>query len=247
MKKLLAFVLLVFLFACKKQTEPTLTAQKIVDASIQGSGGERFKNHEVSFLFRDRKYVSKYDQKGKTLERYTYLDSTVIRDKRTNTGLERFINDSLISLPDSLVRRYSNSVNSVHYFVKLPFGLNDKAVNKTLLGEVKIKDKDYYKVKVTFDQGMGGEDFEDVYLYWFNKQSLKPDYLAYEFHVNGGGQRFREAFNERYVDSIRFVDYNNYKPKVKGTDIMDIDSLFEADGLELLSKIELFELTVNPN
>ena len=131
--------------------------------------------------------------------------------------------------------------------MKLPFGLNDKAVNKTLLGEVKIKDKDYYKVKVTFDQDMGGEDFEDVYLYWFNKQTLKPDYLAYEFHVNGGGQRFREAFNERYVDSIRFVDYNNYKPKVKGTDIMDIDSLFEADGLELLSKIELFELTVNPN
>ncbi|TAI49047.1 DUF6503 family protein [Flagellimonas allohymeniacidonis] len=247
MKKLLSFVLLVFLISCKQQPEPAMTAQKIVDSSIQDSGGEYFRNHEVSFLFRDRKYISKYDEQGKSLERYTYLDSIVIRDKRTNEGLERFINDSLIALPDSIARRYSNSVNSVHYFVKLPYGLNDKAVNKILLSEVKIKDKDYYKIKVTFDQDMGGEDFEDVYLYWFNKATLKPDYLAYDFRVNGGGQRFREAYNERYVDSIRFVDYNNYKPKTKGTDIFEIDRLFEAGELELLSKIELSEIEVKPN
>ena len=32
---------------------------------------------------------------------------------------------------------------------------------------------------------------------------------------DGIGLRFREAFNERYINGIRFVDYNNYKPKLK--------------------------------
>jgi len=70
----------------------------------------------------------------------------------------------------------------------------------------------YYKLKVTFDQDGGGDDFDDTYVYFFNKATFKPDYLAYDFHVNGGGMRFREAYNERYVNGIRFVDYNNMKP-----------------------------------
>ena len=50
-------------------------------------------------------------------------------------------------------------------------------------------------------------------MYWFNKETFKPDYLAYDFHTDGGGVRFRKAYNERYVDGIRFVDYENYKPR----------------------------------
>jgi len=144
-----------------------------------------------------------------------------------------------------MANKYANSVNSVHYFVALPNGLNDPAVQKELLGEVTVKEKQYHKIKVTFDQNGGGDDFDDIYIYWFNKETWKPDYLAYEFHVDGGGMRFREAFNERYVNGIRFVDYNNYKTKDMETSILKIDSLFEAGSLELLSKIELKNIQVN--
>jgi hypothetical protein len=50
--------------------------------------------------------------------------------------------------------------------------------------------------------------------------------------------RFREAYNECYVNGIRFVDYKNYKPINKDADLFDLDRLFENNELKLLSKIE---------
>ncbi len=245
MKPQLILFLAIMILSCKKEEQQMPTAQSIIDSSIVKSGGERFKNHKVSFFFRNRKYMSYYESGQKMLERYTFLDSNMIADKKSNTDFQRFVNDSLVPLPDSLVSRYANSVNSVHYFSKLPFGLNDKAVHKEYIGEEKIKDAAYYKVKVTFDKASGGDDFDDTYIYWFNKETLLPDYLAYDFHVNGGGQRFREAYNERYINGIRFVDYNNYKPKQEGSKLLEIGHLFESQGLDLLSKIELEQIEVN--
>ncbi|MEL6484145.1 MAG: DUF6503 family protein, partial [Bacteroidota bacterium] len=92
-----------------------------------------------------------------------------------------------------------------------------------------------------------GDDFEDTYIYWFNTETYLPDYLAYDFHVNGGGQRFREAYNERYVEGIRFVDYNNFKPKQKDAKVEDLGKAFEKNELELLSKIVLENVQVSPN
>ena len=244
MKKTTLFLLILLLNACINESQKQLTAQEIVDKSIAVSGGKLYNKKHVSFLFRGRKYISKNDQGKKILKRITYLDSITITDVRGHNYFKRFFNDSLISVTDSIATRYSNSVNSVHYFARLPYGLNDPAVKKELLGERKLKGKVYYKVKVTFSQKDGGEDFDDIYLYWFNKKTFKPDFLAYKFHIDGGGIRFREAYNERYVKDIRFVDYNNLKPKEKNTSIFKIDSLFEADALELLSKIEIDSIKV---
>ncbi|SHG25175.1 DUF6503 family protein [Flagellimonas flava] len=239
------FALCLFaVLSCKNTTKPEISAQDIVDKSIEVSGGQLHKDHDSSFLFRNRKYIATRENGKKVLKRITYLDSVVITDVRAHDGLARYINDSLVSLSDSLANRYANAVNSVHYFARLPFGLNDKAVNKTYLGEEIIKGENYYKIKVTFDQQGGGDDFDDTYVYWFHAITFKPDYLAYDFHVNGGGQRFRVAYNERYIDGIRFVDYENYKSKDKETDILSIGTLYEQGGLELLSKIELSEITV---
>ena len=244
MKKIIFTLLLVCTLACKQQPKAEITVQEIVDKSIEDSGGLLYKNHGTSFQFRNRTYISRNVGKKKILERISFLDSITIKDVRTNSGLTRYINDSVVDLSDSIANRYANSVNSVHYFARLPYGLNDQAVNKEFLGEESIRDKSYYKIKVTFDQSGGGDDFDDTYLYWFNKETFKPDYLAYDFHVNGGGQRFRVAYNERYIEGIRFVDYENYKSKTKETNILEIGQLFEAGELELLSKIELSVIEV---
>ena len=247
MKSFLYLFSILGLLSCKSSSDSEMTAQQIVDNSIKVSGGEGYDNSKVSFVFRDRTYESHNSGGKKLLKRITRTDSITITDEKTNTDFKRFFNDSLIVLPDTLANTYANSVNSVHYFSRLPLGLNDKAVKKELLGERMINEKAYYKVKVTFSQENGGDDFEDTYLYWFEKQSFKPRYLAYKFHVNGGGIRFREAYNERYIGGIRFVDYNNFKPQ-KGAvvDFFKVDSLFEKNELELLSKIELENIQVTP-
>lgn len=246
MKKVILSFLVLIVLSCKENEVNTLNVQQIVDKAIEVSGGIHHKTSNVSFLFRDIAYVSQIKNGKRILKRITTTDSVRITDIKTHNSFERFFNDSLVSLTDSVANRYSNSVNSVHYFARLPFGLNDPAVNKELLGEVEVNDKDYYKVKITFDQNDGGEDFDDIYIYWINKASFKPDFLAYEFHVDGGGIRFREAINERFVEGIRFVDYNNYKPKIKDANIYKVDSLFINQSLELLSKIELKEVKVEP-
>ncbi|GMN09097.1 hypothetical protein MTsPCn9_04470 [Croceitalea sp. MTPC9] len=244
MRKITLVLLILFLNACISEKKKQLTAQEIIDKSIEVSGGKLHNDSKVSFLFRGRNYISEVIEGKKTLKRITYTDSLRITDVKRHNSFQRFFNDSLIQVSDSIATRYSNSVNSVHYFARLPYGLNDSAVKKELLGEKKIKDKNYYKVQVTFTKENGGEDFDDIYIYWFDKETFKPEFLAYEFHVDGGGVRFREAYNERYIGNIRFVDYNNFKPKNKNVSIFAIDSLFQAGELELLSKIELDSVKV---
>ena len=236
--------MLVFAIGCKQEPKKELTAQEIVDNSIADSGGKRFTDYKVTFDFRDKSYVSEHVDGQRVYRRISDLDSTTITDVKRGNEFERYMNDSLVMVHDTMAVKYANSINSVHYFVRLPYGLNDGAVNKELLGKETIDNKEYYKVKVTFDQEGGGDDFEDTYLYWFDLKSFKPYYLAYDFHTDGGGQRFRRAYNERYVNGIRFVDYENYKPKNKGTDILEIGQLYDKGELELLSKIALKNIVV---
>lgn len=246
MKNFSLVIMIIALFSCNQNEKTPISAQKIVDNAIAVSGGDLYSQSHIQFNFRDRIYSSEPLNGQKILKRFLSNDTIQILDVKEPKNFHRFINDTLVSLSDSLANVYSNSVNSVHYFAYLPYGLNDRAVNKELLGEIKIRNKDYYKVKVTFSQEEGGDDFEDVYIYWFNKETFKPDYLAYEFHVDNGGFRFREAINERYINGIRFVDYNNFSPKM-ASNILEIDSLFLKNELKLLSKIELENITVTRN
>lgn len=239
-KTVLLLLTLTVLYSCT--TDPV----SIVDKAIEEAGANNLNGKEISFDFRDKHYRSVRENGRYLLERSFEQDSLNIRDVLNNEGFSRFVNGTQEQVADSMVTRYSNSVNSVHYFAYLPYGLNDQAVNKEMMGEVNIKGKDYYKIKVWFDQQGGGTDFEDVFIYWIGKNDFKVDYLAYEYHTNEGGIRFREAYNRRTVNGIDFVDYRNYKPASKDIELSTIDSLFANDALELLSVIELKDVKVSP-
>lgn len=219
-------------------------AEEIVNRSIKASGSHLLEGKEVAFIFRDRAYRAERKEGRFTLERSYTKDSITITDVLNNDGFNRYVNGKIEAVVDSMAVKYENSVNSVHYFAYLPFGLNDAAVNKELLGEVTLKGQPYYKIKVWFDQEGGGTDYEDVFIYWIHTKTNKVDYLAYEYHTNGGGIRFREAFNRRTVNGIDFTDHRNFKPKSADTPIYDLDSLYEAGALELLSLIQLEQVTV---
>ena len=68
--------------------------------------------------------------------------------------------------------------------------------------------------------------------------------MAYEFHTNGGGFRFREVTSEEIIAGIRFVNYANYKTNKQITDIKIIDSLFIAGNLNKVSDIILKNIQV---
>ncbi|MGB1451882.1 MAG: DUF6503 family protein, partial [Marinirhabdus sp.] len=157
---------------------------------------------------------------------------------------KRFLNGAAVAVADSLVAQISDGVNSVHYFAQLPYGLNAPAVQKEYIGINKIKGRPYHEISVTFTERGGGTDFDDTFLYWVHTDNFTVDYLAYKYAANGGGVRFREAYNPRVVSGMRFVDYNNYKPKDKNTPLVQLAPMFGAGELQLLSKIEIENIVV---
>jgi hypothetical protein len=237
MKPFLILFCLLLLNSCTNKKE-LLSAQMIVDKAIESSCNGNCENAYIDFTFRDKCYVSNRNGGSYIYERISVDLSGVTEDVLTNDGFQRKKNNILIAVPDSMVTKYSNSINSVIYFAQLPFGLNAAAVKKELLGEAEIKGEAYYKIRVSFVEEGGGTDFEDIFVYWVHKEFFSVDYLAYQYEVDGGGIRFREAYNPRTVNGIRFVDYNNYKPENLDISLTDLDTLFESGALKLLSKIE---------
>ena len=220
------------------ESEPP-SAQQIVDAAIAKHGGARYQQFKAEFDFRGRHYTAARNGAQFTYERiFTDTTGRQVRDVLRNEGLYREVDGQRAQLSEKDSAAYANSVNSVLYFALLPAFLNDPAVVKEYAGEATIKGQPYHKVGVTFRQEGGGKDFDDEYMYWIHRDSATMDYLAYNYQVDGGGARFREAYNVRTVGGLRFADYRNYKPKTDNRKVAEFDLLFENEGLELLSNIE---------
>lgn len=234
------FFFLLLIISCNP-VKKELTAQEIIDKSILASGTDKITNSEVSFIFRNKEYKAIREKGNFELSRS--FDS--ITDVLNNKGFTRFINKKKVQLEDTIASKYLNSVNSVHYFSVLPFGLNDKAVHKKLLPSATVKDRAYYKIEITFSEDGGGEDFEDVFIYWVAKNDFLIDYLAYSYHTNGGGKRFRVLKEQCTIQGIRFVDYHNYKPKNKNIELTNLDKTFENNQLEKVSEIVLEDIQVD--
>lgn len=231
------FILSFFLFT--QSFAQDMDANEIINACIKKHGGDNYQNAHYAYDFRKHHYEFHYVKGVYTYERHSKDGKT--KDILTNDVFKRTVDGKEVDLTEKEIRGYSNSVNSVHYFAFLPSFLNDKAVHKKLVGESTILGINYYKIQVTFDQEGGGDDHDDVYMYWIDKEDFSMDYLAYSFQVNGGGVRFRSAYNQRSVGGIIFQDYVNYKHD-KDTPVFELDALFEKKELIELSKIELVNI-----
>ena len=250
MKYSLCIILSALLWNCNTSKSETPSSEAIINQSIMVSGGQLLDSSLLHFDFRNMHYTAIRNNGNFQLLR-EFVDSSSstlsnVKDVISNNGFQRFVDGIAIQVADSMVVKYSASVNSVHYFSVLPFGLNNKAVNKELRNTTVINDEEYHTIKVTFEQDGGGEDFEDVFMYWVHTETDKINYLAYSYNESDGkGVRFRQAYNERYIEGVRFVDYNNYKPEESFINLTELPQLFELGKLKLLSKIELENLTFN--
>jgi hypothetical protein len=221
-------------------------AESIVDSAIAYHGGELYDNLNISFSFRDRDYGA-FRKDGLFEYASVYRDSTgeYIR-LLNNDGFSESLNGLRIShsQKDSIAR--AASVNSVLYFALLPGLLNDPGAIKTIDGTDEIDGIAYHRIKVTFNPENGGEDHDDVYLYWFDKEKYRMDYLAYSYNTEEGGTRFRKAVNSRRINGLVFQDYENFRGPADTDSLMYIMDLYKRGELGLLSTIALNRIHVNP-
>ena len=212
-------------------------AEYIIDHCIEVHGGRNYDHSLISFDFRGRHYQLK--RMGGTYQ-YTRSFSDSLGnyfDVLSNDGFQRFLNDTLMDLSEEWTGRYTSSVNGVAYFALLPKPLHDPSVRKSMMGEEVISGKDYYKIQVTFNAEGGGEDHDDVFIYWIDKTSFTMDYFAYSYSTDDGGMRFREAIHVRTINGIRIADYKNYRPASEDVALENTGILFDEGKLQLLSEI----------
>lgn len=215
---------------------PDDKANEVFLAALKAHGGDAYENAAYEFVFRERNYRFKNTGAEFDYEVQYEKNDTAFVDRLDNEGFSRMANGESLKLSEKQGKSGMEALNSVIYFATLPHKLKDDAVNKSYMGEVKIKGSDYDVLKVTFDQEGGGIDYDDQYYYWINQENNLIDYLAYNYQVNEGGVRFREANNKRTVEGIVFQDYVNYKAEV-GTPLGDLPRLFEENKLKKLSEI----------
>ncbi len=224
--------------------EIDVRAAAIVGKAIEVHGGKAFENCRIQFDFRSKHYVA-FRQGGDFQYERIYEESgSMIRDVLKNDGFERFIDGESVKLDAKTRKVYSNSVNSVIYFALIPYFLKNPAVNYEHIGMANLEDKSYHKIKVTFEKEGGGKDYQDEFVYWIEKEQYTVDYLAYNYQTDGGGARFRDAYNIRTINGIRFADYINYKPEPQSMEVASFDQLFGEGKMKELSRIDLENVEV---
>lgn len=231
---ILPFLLLV---ACSQPD-----AQRIVDRSIDFYNMEKLQDATLEFKFRNFQLRATQGD-GKFKYERMFTDSTgKVHDILTNEGFKRTVNGQEQKLDKKKSDSYTSSVNALFYFVYLPLKLNDPSVNKKYLGETLIKGRPYHKIEVSFDQRGGGEDYDDIYYYWFDTSDYSMDHFAY----STGGNRFRSVSRTHDVNGIIFQDYINYQSPLGDslTPVQHYDSLYSAGKLRELSRIEIENITV---
>ena len=241
MNKLLLTLLFVsILYSCSVNSKVNAVqsaSEKLIAKCIEEHGGKAYEKNTYSFDFREKSFQFKFDEVGDFSYQSVYTkDDQEWKIIDTNDNLEILVDGQIKSLSEKQVNSHKNSLNSVIYFATLPYKLSDKAVNSRLLDDQKINGTEYYQVEVTFQEDGGGQDHDDVFHYWINKQTKQMEFLAYVYHTGKGGVRFREAFNSRKVEGVIFQDYRNYKASL-GTDLRNLPTLFQTGSLTLLSEI----------
>lgn len=217
-------------------------AQIVIDRAIKAHGVDLCDHAIIEFDFRGRHYTS--NRNGGIFQYERIFQDTVdekavrVRDVVNNDAFRRFVDEQQVSVSKKMQRAYSNSVNSVLYFVQQPYFLNDPAVRKEYLGEEVLEQEPYHKVRITFQQEGGGKDYEDIFIYWFHKEKYTMDYFAYYYETEGGGLRFRKAYNFQEVEGIRFADFINYKADFSKYTVEELGELHNQGMLEELSRIE---------
>jgi hypothetical protein len=222
-------------YACQDSFTPQV--QKIIQRCVERHGGERYERFRMTFDFRQFRYDLRHDG-GRYRYARAFRDSAgaAIEDVLTNESFTRKINGQVVRLDSSDRQRYTNAVNSVAYFVLLPHKLLDPAVQAEVVpGEHRLDGHTYHKLRVSFRPEGGGQDYQDVFYFWIDRDIHSLDYLAY----SEGGNRFRKAVNPQVVGGIVVQDYLNFQgPKDDTTDVGQYDHRYRAGGLTLLSRIE---------
>ncbi|HYE58677.1 MAG TPA: DUF6503 family protein, partial [Rhodothermales bacterium] len=222
-----ALLLALVLVGVCRPVEPT--AESIVAEARRVHGSALLDTAAVRFAFRGDCYGVTRDDGRLHVER-VYRDTVrgefgpywlTLRDRYGPDGISRELarEHRTVRLSEREAQGIVTQLNSVAYFALLPYNLTDPSVRLRRLPDDTIRGQPYQSVEVTFSQEGGGRDWQDRFVYWFHRDRHTLDYLAYHYHTDGGGTRFRVATHPRVIRGVQWQDYENYTDSTLGTRI----------------------------
>lgn len=241
-----------FLFGCRPSAPPSSSpsGEAVIDSAVAAHGSAVLDRAVVTFTFRGDRYRLRQEN-GHFHYRRSYTDSLGrrVHEGLTNEGPYRVVAGDTSALSNAEQSAIHTQVNSVAYFVLLPHPLQDAAVQPTYQARDTVDGTVYHRLRVTFRKEGGGNDWEDVFLYWFAVDTYEMDYLAYAYGLGADdaapGTRFRVAYNERRVNGVRFADYRNYTAAALLPPQMHrYPSLWTQDSLRLVSRVAVDSVQV---
>jgi len=189
-KVILIFFSTIMLLTCKTESEKTKAiasneieehlvkptkAESLLAETIKAHGGDLYTTAHYSFTFRGDIFEFKNDNNNYHYKKTSKKGNNITIDILNNGSHSRTVNKQTATLSQKKINSVTSAINSVIYFATLPSKLNDSAVNKTYIGETSIKGKNYYILGITFNKENGGEDHDDAFHYWINKNTKKID------------------------------------------------------------------------
>ncbi len=247
----LLIALLILVPSACHSPDPSPSAAAVIDSARAAHGSSVLEDAIVTFDFRGDDYRLRQEG-GQFHYRRTYADSLgrSVLEGLTNEDLYRVVDGDTVSFSGPERDDVKTTVNSVTYFALLPEPLGDPAVQPSYSGRDTIDGVPYHRVKVTFRQEGGGEDWQDIFMYWFRTDTYTMDYLAYAFGLGPDeepGTRFREAYNVRRIRGVRMADYRNYTvDTLSAEQLAQYPDLWTRSAGRLVSRIALDNVQVQP-
>ena len=212
-------------------------AREVIRASIRAHGMDRLRSATATFTFRGTRYRMTRNRGRFIYERAVATDRGPAREVLDNAGYRLTQNGRAVAVPAAASDARRRSLNSVVYFASLPLVLEDPAVRVRGLGEVTVNARRLRVVEVTFTADGGGDDHDDVFRYWFDKETKRLTYLAYRFKTGTGGVRFRAATDFVEAGGVTFVNWSNFGVDGRTLPLGELPALWSAGKLPKLSEI----------
>ncbi len=203
-----------FLFNCEANSN--LTAKEIVEKSCEVHGGiDKWGSiKSLSFDKSTRLYLEdgtvesdlNQNQVITFKPRYTIkirsLDDSKISMVYDEGYIRKRVDGQLVT--DSLeLLRARNSLMAAEYVIKQPFALLDEGVELQLLGVKKIKDREYYEIRVSYPDE---KPDSDKWFYYFDKEDL-----TFSFNKVELSDHTSWVENQSFDESTDFKFYSRRK------------------------------------
>lgn len=241
MRQLLLLVVLGLVACASERPE----GEALLRQARKAHGADRLEHATVEFALDGARFRVERDGERFAYAR-TWADRSglVFRDVLTAEGLERTIDGRAVGLGEAARREAATALRAAVYLALLPFSLDGAAEEALVLTPDTLSGQAYERVALPLDRAAPGLDERGRLVLWIHPERHTVDYLAYRYAADGGGARFRAAYEPRTVEGVRFANHYEFSGDLLEVPVEGLGQFYERGELNFLGRVELDSVRV---